>query len=366
MFYRNTDNTTNQQLNLKQEEEPEPLLFQNIPRQIYEDLSSKNLKLPFTFELVPLMTSWEVNNNDENVNEVNCVQTTLTNRNKPFTKRITVRTVQMEDVTRIGDMCVREYGSGVYTSDHFPIHNINTLAGHWFDRQWLRLLVELTTILKVLPNESQENVPNDYAVILVTIENQCSKQDTDEIIVGMIEVSRQPVIRDIIPTPFPIPLPMKQFYCYCRNLISPNTENHELHGWITNLLIVPEHRGNGYSKLLVKACEGIARSWDCKTINLHCDASSDKVDAQIAQKLYNSLGYRGCHNEQPMLNDSTRNEWTDGNALLPIMNTYSTQTDDATSSWRWMNNNADHIGYCNSDVVFIEGVPLLYLRKELR
>lgn len=210
---------------------------------------------------------------------------------------LTIRTIQHQDIEAIAEMCVNEYGSGPTS---------NNRIGDWIDRldrEGLRILVDLTSRLKVA------QPPRDHAIIIGSI---------DDKIVGMVEVSLQPVVPERNPPPYPIPLVLKQAF----SAVTRNT----LQGWITNLLIAPEYRGQGYAKALVVACESVAASWHCTSVHLHCDA--DETAGLVAQKLYTGMGY------QPL--------------MMPCDNRFS-----------WMNNAAA------SSVVVVQGVPLLYLRKDL-
>ena len=82
------------------------------------------------------------------------------------------------------------------------------------------------------------------------------------------------------------------------------------------------------------AVEGIARSWQCQSIHLHADA--DSVNGEIPQRLYINLGYE----------------------MLP----------DGKQDISWMGNGGGVEGPAtslSSSVFVIEGVPLLYLQKQL-
>jgi ribosomal protein S18 acetylase RimI-like enzyme len=242
-----------------------------VPRNKFNELSSLNLSLPWRVEL-------EKSNGST----------------KGATPILSVRTIRSQDIQTIVEMCVQEYGSGPAS---FPLDS-PLLLGDWIDREGLRLLVDWTTRLKVA------HPPNDHAIIVSSINDQ---------IIGMVEVSLQPVIPERNPPPYPIPLYLKRAFA--------RVTNNSLQGWITNLLIVPEYRGQGHSKILVAACEGVAASWRCTSIHLHCDA--DQTAGQIAQKLYTGMGYQTLRNEK----------------------------------FSWMD--------ATSSVFSVQGVPLLYLRKDL-
>jgi GNAT superfamily N-acetyltransferase len=211
-------------------------------------------------------------------------------------------------------MCLAEYGTG---PEHFPLHE-HWLIGAWLERQALKVDVTLTMSLKATASNMP---PQDHAVLLACVD--------DEQIVGMIEVSQQPVNPHRNPPPYPIPLWFKQLY--------GTVTNSEIEGWITNLLVIPSYRGQGYGKLLVAACEGVAKSWNCRSMHLHCDA--DQVRGKIAQKLYLSAGYEMLNQWETMVQNNNKNK--DGLAV-------------------WTSQES-----LQNSVFFIDGVPLLYLRKDL-
>ncbi|VEU36379.1 unnamed protein product [Pseudo-nitzschia multistriata] len=103
-------------------------------------------------------------------------------------------------------------------------------------------------------------------------------------VVGMIELSLQPPDADRNPPALPLPRWFKAA------LARQTTIDGRLQGWITNLLVDDDRRGRGYSKLLVAACEGIAKhSWGCSSVYLHADA--DISSGRIPQSLYEGMGY---------------------------------------------------------------------------
>jgi hypothetical protein len=98
----------------------------------------------------------------------------------------------------------------------------------------------------------------------------------------MVELSLQPPDLNRNPPAAPLPLEFKQ-------TLARRTEIGTVQGWITNLLIDPTCRGLKYSKILMAATEGIAKTWGCTYIFLHADA--DLRSGKIPQRLYESLGY---------------------------------------------------------------------------
>lgn len=224
---------------------------------------------------------------------------------------VVIRTVQSLDVPQLVDMIVDEYGPFLQTttlSDPWKFEDVLQNIRDWFETWSLKLLVDLSTRSKIV------GVENDHTVIV------CER---DQKILGIIEVSQQPVICERNPPPYPQSLTYKRWVLR-RNRQQP------LQGWITNLLIVPEHRGQGLSKLLVAACEGVAKSWGCQSVHLHCNASED---GRVAQRLYQTLRY------QPLNN---------------TISSFTGWTPNSPVTWNMQ-----------SSIFFIEGVPLLYLYKEL-
>jgi len=250
-----------------------------IPDHVFTDFASKNVTLPYQCQIKTAEKS----------------------------RRLTIRFMQSQDLQRISDMCYAEYSTGPATLSNFPWRD-PTKIEDWMERLLLRPLVDLTMRLKQ-QNDNSTRGPNDYAVIVACL---------DDTICGMVEVNRQPILPDRNPPPYPIPLFLKRIYCQITQV--------DEGAWIANLLVAPEFRGWGVGKVLVSACESVARSslWKCQSIHLHCDA--DSVSGHIPQKLYESMGYQRVPDPNPDY------------AWMPMM---------------------------SSSVYVIDGVPLLYLRKKL-
>ena len=153
-------------------------------------------------------------------------------------------------------------------------------------------------------------IPNDHAVLVGCI---------DDRVVSMVEVSQQPVVPQRNPPVYPLPLAWKrQLYRY-----GPQQQEQPLQGWLCNLLVVPEYRGQGLSKVLVAACEGVARHyWQCQYMYLHCDADT-RGDGRVPQQLYEQRQY------------------------LPAASAIASTAQQ------------------QDGLVVVDGVPLLYLRKDL-
>lgn len=156
-------------------------------------------------------------------------------------------------VQAIVDINLREYGSGPAI---FPLDNPRLWLS-FYERRVLAFLIDFSTRTKLLYRG------RDHLTLVITDSSR---------VVGMVELSRQPPIKNRNPPPFPLPW---------KTVIYGNTQ-----GWITNLLVVPEYRGRGLGKVLVKAVECIAlNNWRCQSIHLHCDAND------FVRLFYEKIGY---------------------------------------------------------------------------
>jgi hypothetical protein len=202
-------------------------------------------------------------------------------------------------------MCSEEYGSG---SVYFPISN-QLLLGQWIDRQYLRWLVEISSRMKfpdpqlLQANDSSWNVTSDHAILVAALNDD---NDDDRTLVGMVEISWQPINSLRTPQPFPIPMVVKQAVATM-------------------------------TTVLVATCENVAAVWQCTTIHLHCDADPDT--GRIPQMLYTILGYR------PPVPPRT------------VISSSSTSFSDRPSN----QSSIMAVPY----IVEIEGVPLMYLYKDV-
>jgi GNAT superfamily N-acetyltransferase len=261
------------------------------------------------------------------------------------------------DVPQLVQLCYDEYGS--YTSSSSSSSSSSNRLQNWTDK-WedaaLRPYVWATLVLKVgLP--STRRLPPDHAILVASLSlptesrsnngnhnngNSDDGSPRSERLVGMAEVSRQPALPDRNPPPWPIPLVLKEAYCRLAlgnsNASSNDPNRRTTQGWLTNLLVVPAHRGRGWSKVLVQACEGVARAWGRSSLHLHCHAT-----ATTPQALYRSLDYR------PPSEEAT---------------TSNTKED---SAYAWMNTGAAEnvVAPWQSSIYMLEGVPLLYMCKSL-
>lgn len=232
-------------------------------------LSSSSLKLPFVI------------NNDDAVT-------------------ITVRKMEAQDLKEIVELCMEEYGKKTKS-------NLIDQLDEW----WLQLLVDSTMRMKLVLDKPL--LEKDHTILVAT---QQTPQQLTPRVVGMIEVSWQPVLPDRIPPAVPIPLSWKRLYCQVTRT--------PLQAWIGNLLIAPATRRRGLAQLLVAATEGVvAQRANCTSLHLHCDAQYAG-----AQRLYQSMGYRIVPKEE---------------------NSFSF---DEGVAWQ-------------NSIYMVDGVALLYMQKEI-
>lgn len=265
-----------------------------VPSNVLSELSSANVALPYTFEMAAASSLPKVT--------------------------VSIRLLQTKDLSQIGGMCVAEYGSNITSLDALLKKPSESSLVDYIDSLSLRALVDFTMRMKIHNNgdndgDSDKSIPADHAILVAS----CLESGD---IVGMVEVSRQPPLANRNPSPFPIPMVFKELFCRAVGV-------EKLQGWVANLLVQPQYRGKGYSKVLMATVEGVVRRWDCQSIHLHADA--DNVSGMVPQRLYQTLGYEfGTDDKQ--------------------------QPDLA-----WMGP-----ATLSSSVYVIDGVPLLYLQKQLK
>ena len=296
-----------------------PLGVSSLPDEIAQDWMAGDISFPCSF---PVQMTKKQNLFSNKASS---------NQQQQMNGRLTIRPLQWKDLDNITNMCVREYStystpslSPSFTSPPMNLKTAWNSFGQWVDQASLGPYVRLSMILKLWFEQGGDasTIPNDHVVLVASLTENIDKGDDAsqpvERLVGMVEISRQPPMPERNPPAIPIPLWIKEAY-------SRTVQKQSTQGWITNLLIVPEYRGRGWAKVLVLACEGVARHWPVtSSIHLHCDASY-----RVAQKLYRSMGYQ----------------------------TTATSLDD----YAWMSNNDK----CESSIYVIDGVPLLYMSKPL-
>jgi GNAT superfamily N-acetyltransferase len=281
---------------------------------VFEELAQPDVSFPYLIEL-------QCGNGPSQV----ATRRPLLNE-KPFDSndKLLIRLMEWKDVKAVTDICINEYGEKPDTTNVFS----SEFWSDWSEYFALRPLVDLSMRLKVNGRASRNKTPEDHIVLIACLSsgmvNDLSSKKQSHV-VGMIELSLQPLQPERNPPPVPIPLALKKVR-YGGNL----------QGWITNLLVVPGYRGRGIAKVLLAACEGIARKWKCRSISLHCDA--DSSSGMIPQQLYAKLGY------------------------LPLKEA------PTSAGYSWIAQPAETGPYVTSlttSVFVIDDVPLLYLFKTI-
>jgi ribosomal protein S18 acetylase RimI-like enzyme len=238
------------------------------------------------------------------------------------TETLTIRCMELGDLDEVIKMCIDEFGSGPSVGPgDFPWSRPQSIP-EWWDRVYFEPSVRMALKAKLRNNSRMSRKKKDIIesrvedpAILVLCREQGKKASVD--VVGLVEISLQPPEADKNPPTYPNPLGLKEFYSRLKGL--------KLQGWVTNLLVDPECRGLGYSKLLMLATEGVARSWNRDYIYLHADA--DYKSGRIPQSLYEGMGYEVVADEDP--------------------------------EYKWMPKSTF------SSIQMVEGVPLLFFRKRL-
>lgn len=238
-------------------------------------------------------------------------------------KEVIIRTLTKDDLDDVVPMCVKEFGSTEPPITNFnqipweKVFNDTAVLNDVTERIIFGPLVRMSLEMKINrqlagDDPTRPNVQADDTVL-------CA--ETDGRVVGIVDLSRQPPDPERNPPPVPLPMFLKNLWSTFRGLPSPD-------GWVTNLLVDESYRGQGYSKLLMKAVEGLARSWGCRSIYLHVDA--DMTSGRVPQELYRGLGYE------------------------PVIDT------QAQRKYDWMGPELLQTG-----LYVIDEVPLLFLRKNL-
>jgi len=232
---------------------------------------------------------------------------------KHLPKSLVIRNINKSDLPELVPMCVKEFGRESEVQG-FPWKNLTKESIQaWLDSVMFGPLISMSLEMKIqrqIQGDTSEE-PDDTILCL----------EEEGKIIGIVELSMQPLDAERNPPPVPLPLWYKLAYSQSKNLPPPD-------GWVSNLLIAEEYRGRGYSKVMMKAVEGLARSWGCTSISLHVDADHDS--GKVAQSLYKSLGYK------PVLADTVNHKFD------------------------WMGPELLQMG-----LYMIDGVPLLFLRKDL-
>ena len=289
LFFRSRDTSTRRL--------PQRKLYP--PTWIIEQLQSPTLAVPFSFQMQHV---------DGQMDDTEFL----------------VRCMTVQDLDTIIPMCIAEFGSmptatnpnGLPMQTAIPSWN---RMNEWWDRIYFAPMLSVALRAKIHANnhvdESRKSKDEGWSFHdpTVLVLSRQGSLDSVPVIVGMVEISLQVPESNRNPPAFPIPLWFKRWYAGRVGL--------PLEGWITNLLIGNEYRGLGYSKILLAATEGIARSWNVTSIYLHADA--DIRSGRIPQRLYESLGYKVVVDDNPQYawmsdgyNFNSRIHMVDGAPLL--------------------------------------------------
>lgn len=237
---------------------------------------------------------------------------------------LTIRFMTTQDLSDVLPLCIDEFGSGpTETIKDFPWQDLRCIP-RWWDRVYFEPSIALALRAKMNANLGQPQASKGDKIedpaVLVLCRRQQYGGECQEAVVGMVELSLQPPEVNKNPPSYPIPTWIKYSYC--------QLTGQKLQGWVTNLLIDSKYRGLGYSKILMAATEGVARSWNRDAIYLHADA--DYRSGKIPQALYKGLGYEVVTDTDPQF------AWMSGGNSNPF-----------------------------SSIQMIEGVPLLCFCKRL-
>lgn len=283
-----------------------------IPPDVISQLEKNEVSLPFKILL---------QRDEKKVGDTGLVST------------LVIRQINEDDVGKAMRLCVLEYGS--YSSSS-SLSSKNGFAA-FMEKQWMyyenfafSVFVSLGLLQRVMRRKQSEEsiqngddsrtqpIPSDHNVICIAELND----EGEEEIVGIAEISLQPPDPYRTSAPFVIPLEVKKYIAKLSNVPPPMP-------YISNVLIKREFRGLGYSKILMAACEGIAREWGYTSIYLHVDA--DVSSGAAAQNLYRGLGYES-------ITDIENNQ-----------------------KFNWIGPEMMQKG-----LYMVEGVPLLFLKKDVQ
>ncbi len=292
---------------------------QNSMDKILDELEYGQIAIPITFEM----------------KEKNNISTKK--------RKILVRQMEMKDLPRCVALCLKEYGKYSSTNNN----NTGNEQKKDLKNQFQSIMDDLDNFIfsfvvlfgleqrvtRRIQSDTSKSLPQDHNVVVISelIIND-EQQKEDELIFGMAEISLQPPDPSRTAPPFVVPTNIKSFFADIT--LSPvaaatmKSSKPPLCAYISNVLITNEYRSKGYSKILMAACHGIARLWGYESTFLHVDA--DFKSGRAAQQLYRKLGYK------PFV-DETYNE-----------------------QFAWMG-----IDSVNRGLYIVDGVPLLFLKKDL-
>eukprot|EP00551_Chaetoceros_affinis_P007901 CAMPEP_0203675112 /NCGR_PEP_ID=MMETSP0090-20130426/18855_1 /ASSEMBLY_ACC=CAM_ASM_001088 /TAXON_ID=426623 /ORGANISM="Chaetoceros affinis, Strain CCMP159" /LENGTH=299 /DNA_ID=CAMNT_0050541187 /DNA_START=262 /DNA_END=1158 /DNA_ORIENTATION=- len=233
---------------------------------VLDQLEDSNTSLPFTFETI---------------------EKGLT----PKKRTLRVRQMEIKDLKRCVAMCLQEYGTYSSPSSNIIKTKLDELDNFVFS--FIVLLGLEQRVSRRMESDASTSIPQDHNVVLLSeVRQDYGDASTNgkgkvesEYIFGMAEISLQPPDPSRTSPPFVVPTNIKKIIS---NMTS--SKKKPLCAYISNVLITNEYRSKGYSKVLMSACHGLARSWGYETTFLHVDA--DYNAGRAAQQLYRKLGYK--------------------------------------------------------------------------
>jgi GNAT superfamily N-acetyltransferase len=227
-----------------------------------------------------------------------------------------LRHLAEEDVPPAVKMIVQEYGS------HSRHHHDSNPVFDYLENWSLGFIVSVGLHQRIQRRKQGQGVDtkNQDHNVLCLFEYHSSSM------IGMVEVSLQPLDPHKTAPAYVLPTEVK-------TLLSQITKTPHV-PYVSNLLIEPTHRGKGYSKILMAACENLVLSWGYSGIYLHVDADTSGWKAQA---LYQGLGYQ------------------------PVVDT-TELVSSSNNQFSWMG--SDMIQ--TQGLYFVDGLPLIFLHKDLK
>lgn len=250
---------------------------------------------------------------------------TSSSSSKPIQLRI--KQLEKDKVSKAVSLCLKEYGSYPSPKAENELDRQVQSIMDDFENYLFSFVVLLGLGQRVERRQKSEATPSleqDHNVVcLYEVEqDSLSYNNGKETMIGMAEVSLQPPDPARTSPPFVLPT-------YVKNTLSKMGVWRVTKPYISNVLVTNDFRGMGYSKILMAACEGLAKSWGYKECYLHVDA--DPKSGGAAQNLYKSIGY------SPVI-DETYNK-----------------------DFAWLG-----IDVVNRGLYIVDGVALLFLKKSLQ
>ena len=273
-------------------------------------------------------------------------------------RRLVIRYLEEDDLDQVVRACVKEFGSQapspesgslpgqLIQSPRSPIDELKDRFEDWT----LSWTVQIGLTQRIKRRRDASAAEPDHHVICLVEEGRdgdTSNGRKGETVVGIVELSQQIPDPEQTAPPFIVSYPLK------KALGSMGAENRAAVSmlgtdplpYISNVLVRPESRGKGYSRILMAAAEGLARDWIRERrrdggdtdnrppiVCLHVDA--DSRSGRAAQGLYKALGYVGVPDDR-IGRRGGKFAWMQGADML------------------------------STGLYMVQDIPLLYMTKEL-